>query len=204
MQISHAGLIIPSNRNWDCSRGDRMLEQARLPDLDQEDLAAAGVARPVAPRLLVIDDDHLHRMIICRVAAKAGYTAGRSGKLRRGRRSSCRRSAFDCITLDLSLGQHAGVEMLRHLWVIGCKAPIIIISGCDERDMPRDREGRQIAQPERHGNRSPSPLISPCCVLRSSGSKPSGKNLLRFPRHRVLADRPAPANAAPPRAQSAA
>ena len=39
--------------------------------------------------------------------------------------------AFDCITLDLSLGQHAGVEMLRHLWVIGCKAPIIIISGCD-------------------------------------------------------------------------
>ena len=50
-----------------------MLEQARLLDLDPEDLAAAGVARPVAPRLLVIDDDHLHRMIICRVAAKAGY-----------------------------------------------------------------------------------------------------------------------------------
>jgi hypothetical protein len=22
--------------------------------------------------------------------------------------------------------------MLRHLWVIGCKAPIIIISGCDD------------------------------------------------------------------------
>ena len=44
----------------------------------------------------------------------------------------CRNSAFDCITLDLSLGQHAGVEMLRHLWVIGCKAPIIIISGCDD------------------------------------------------------------------------
>jgi len=41
-------------------------------------------------------------------------------------------STFDCITLDLSLGPHAGVEMLRHLWVIGCKVPIIIISGCDE------------------------------------------------------------------------
>ena len=41
-------------------------------------------------------------------------------------------TTFDCITLDLSLGPHAGIEMLRHLWVIGCKAPIIIISGCDD------------------------------------------------------------------------
>ena len=38
----------------------------------------------------------------------------------------------DGMTLDLSLGAHAGVEMLRHLWVLGCKAPIIIISGCND------------------------------------------------------------------------
>jgi two-component system, chemotaxis family, chemotaxis protein CheY len=108
-----------------------MLEQPEFPQAGQEALAHAGAARPVALRLLVIDDDNLHRMIICRAAAKAGYlSAGAAGyeeaaQLVQG-------SAFDCITLDLSLGEHAGVEMLRHLWVIGCKAPIIIISGCDD------------------------------------------------------------------------
>ncbi len=139
MQISYADLIILSSCNWatvtGIVRGDRMLEQARLLDLDQEDLAkehlaAAGVAPPVAPRLLVIDDDHLHRMIICRVAAKAGYLPAAAASYDEAAKL-VQESAFDCITLDLSLGQHAGVEMLRHLWVIGCKAPIIIISGCD-------------------------------------------------------------------------
>ncbi|MGD0026824.1 MAG: response regulator [Xanthobacteraceae bacterium] len=108
-----------------------MLEQARLLDLDRQDSAAAGVARTAAPRLLVIDDDHLHRMIICRVAAKAGYLPAGAASYDEAAKL-VQESAFDCITLDLSLGQHAGVEMLRHLWVIGCKAPIIIISGCDD------------------------------------------------------------------------
>jgi hypothetical protein len=38
--------------------------------------AGRGAAKAVteaAPRLLAIDDDNLHRMIICRVAARAGY-----------------------------------------------------------------------------------------------------------------------------------
>ena len=81
-------------------------------------------------RLLVIDDDNLHRMIICRVAAKAGYLPAGVASYDEAAQLA-QDSAFDCITLDLSLGDHAGVEMLRHLWVIGCKVPIIIISGCD-------------------------------------------------------------------------
>ena len=34
--------------------------------------------------------------------------------------------------LDLSLGQHGGLEILQYLRGIGCKAPIIIISGSDQ------------------------------------------------------------------------
>jgi two-component system, chemotaxis family, chemotaxis protein CheY len=108
-----------------------MLEQSKLSAADQEDLAVVGAATQVAPRLLVIDDDNLHRMIICRTAAKSGYLpAGAASydeavKLLQG-------NAFDCVTLDLSLGEHAGVEMLRYFWVIGYKVPIIIISGCDD------------------------------------------------------------------------
>jgi DNA-binding response OmpR family regulator len=104
--------------------------QAGVLNSDQGDLAVAEFARTDAPRLLVIDDDNLHRMIICRTAARAGYVpAGAAGFEEAAK--LVQQSAFDCITLDLSLGAHAGVEMLRHFWVIGCKAPIIIISGCD-------------------------------------------------------------------------
>jgi DNA-binding response OmpR family regulator len=107
-----------------------MFEQARPLGSEGESLAVGNVLAPVL-RLLVVDDDHLHRMIICRAATKSGYapvgaaTYDEAAKL-------AQETAFDCVTLDLSLGQHAGVEMLRHLWVIGYKAPIVIISGCDE------------------------------------------------------------------------
>jgi two-component system, chemotaxis family, chemotaxis protein CheY len=108
-----------------------MLEEVK-PIAAEEAGLAAGDAAPVAPRLLVIDDDHLHCMIICRIAAKAGFDAVRATTYEAAA-SLAQETAFDCITLDLSLGEHAGVEMLRHLWVLGCKAPIIIVSGCDDR-----------------------------------------------------------------------
>jgi DNA-binding response OmpR family regulator len=91
---------------------------------------AADIAMPGTRRLLVIDDDNLHRMIICRAAAKCGYESAGAATYEEAAKLA-QEIAFDCVTLDLSLGQHAGVEMLRHLWVIGCKAPIIVISGCD-------------------------------------------------------------------------
>jgi DNA-binding NtrC family response regulator len=108
-----------------------MLEQVRLLDSEHEAAAVADVKPRANLRLLVIDDDSLHRMIICRVAAKAGYAPAGAATYDEAV-ALAREGTFDCITLDLSLGPHAGVEMLRHLWVIGCKSPIIVISGCDD------------------------------------------------------------------------
>lgn len=108
-----------------------MLEQSELPQAGQEDTARARAARSGTLRLLVIDDDNLHRMIICRAAAKAGYVPAGAASYEEAAQL-VQGTAFDCITLDLSLGDHLGVEILRHLWVIGCKAPIVIISGCDD------------------------------------------------------------------------
>jgi two-component system, chemotaxis family, chemotaxis protein CheY len=87
-------------------------------------------AGKTAPRLLVIDDDSLHRMVICRAAAKAGYLPAGAATYDEAARLT-REAAFDCITLDLGLGDHAGSEMLHHLSHVGCTAPIIVISGCD-------------------------------------------------------------------------
>src|SRR5271154_1768898 len=85
--------------------------------------SSPGAAELSPPRLLVIDDDNLHRMIICRLAAKAGYVpAGAAGYDEAA--ELARHSAFDCITLDLLLGQHSGSEMLHQLSILGCTAPI--------------------------------------------------------------------------------
>ncbi len=106
-----------------------MLGQAGSFEANHNGFVAADAAT-AAPRLLVIDDDHLHRMIICRVAAKAGYLPIEAGSFEEAARLA--QEPFDCITLDLSLGAHGGSEMLRLLWVHGCKAAIIIISGCND------------------------------------------------------------------------
>ena len=107
-----------------------MLEQATSSEAQNASSVAANATHTM-PRLLVIDDDNLHCMIICRVANKAGFAPVAASSYEEAARLA-QETAFDCVTLDLSLGAHAGVEMLRHLWVIGCKAPIIIISGCDD------------------------------------------------------------------------
>jgi DNA-binding response OmpR family regulator len=98
--------------------------------VNQDSLAIAQTPSPV-PRLLVIDDENLHRMIVCRVAAKAGYAPAGAATCDEAVKLA-QNNAFDCVTLDLSLGSHAGVEVLQQLCAIGCKAPIIVISGCDE------------------------------------------------------------------------
>lgn len=108
-----------------------MLEPGQSLEANEDNLAAAPATPGGTPRLLVIDDDNLHRMIICRVAARVGYAPAGAATYDEAAKL-VQDTAFDCITLDLSLGPHAGVEMLRHLWVIGCKAPIIVISGCDD------------------------------------------------------------------------
>ena len=82
------------------------------------------------PRVLVIDSDNLHRMIICRVAAKAGFLPAGAASYDEAAKLA-QETAFDCITLDLSLGNHAGSEMLHHLSMLGSTAPIIVVSGAD-------------------------------------------------------------------------
>ena len=82
------------------------------------------------PRLLAVDDDNLHRMIICRAAARAGYAPAGAATLDEVT-ELLKAAAFDCVTLDLSFGAHGGVEILHHIHRAGCKAEIIVISGCD-------------------------------------------------------------------------
>jgi CheY-like chemotaxis protein len=82
-------------------------------------------------RLLVIDDANIHRMILCRIGEKVGFETTGAASYDEAAKL-LRENEFDCITLDLSLGERAGVEVLHLLSVIKCQAPIIIISGSED------------------------------------------------------------------------
>src|ERR1035437_9079191 len=78
--------------------------------------------------LLAIDDADLHLSIVCKIAAQAGF--GTSGAKSVGEASRMlRERIFDCITVDLSLGEQSGIEILKLLAEIKCRTPIIWISG---------------------------------------------------------------------------
>ena len=81
-------------------------------------------------RLLVIDDASIHRMILCKLAEKTGFSATGAASFDEAARL-LRESDFDCITLDLSLGERAGVEVLRLLSELGSRVPVIVISGSE-------------------------------------------------------------------------
>jgi two-component system, chemotaxis family, chemotaxis protein CheY len=127
-----------------------------------------NAAAEAMPRLLVIDDDYLHRKIICRVAAKAGYAPAGAGTYDEAAKLALE-NAFDCIRLDLSLGQHGGTEMLHYLRGIGCKSPIVIISGCDEATF---RETLKVAK-------------SLNLDIRESIAKPVDLDMLRYSFERI-------------------
>jgi two-component system, chemotaxis family, chemotaxis protein CheY len=81
--------------------------------------------------LLVIEDAELHLSILRKIAEQAGFRTTGAHSLAEARQL-LRERTFDCITLDLSLGEDSSVEVLRLLSNIKCTAPIIIISASDE------------------------------------------------------------------------
>lgn len=116
-----------------------------------------------ALRLLVIDDDNLHRMIICRAAAKSGYVPVGAANHREAVKLS-QEGSFDCVTLDISLGDRGGaVTLLRHLAAVGCKAPIIVVSGCDDETL---REILRLARSLKLNVAEPVPKPVDLSILR--------------------------------------
>ncbi|MFC0239893.1 two-component system response regulator [Rhodopseudomonas telluris] len=83
-------------------------------------------------RILVVDDDPLQGALICGVCHRLGYQAVFA---------DCYQSAadlistgtFDCYTLDLSLGDRDGIELLRLIAADSGARRVIVISGCDQR-----------------------------------------------------------------------
>ena len=87
----------------------------------------------MAKRLLAIEDDHLHHLIIGKIAGNAGYEAIIATSVENAT-VLLHQGTFDCITLDLSLGDRSGVDVLHVLAGLRTQVPIIIFSGTDDAD----------------------------------------------------------------------
>jgi CheY-like chemotaxis protein len=89
--------------------------------------------------LLVIEDTHVHLAILRKIASQAGYETTCVDSVDAAA-EVLRRKVFDCITLDLSLGERSGAEVLELLAKLKSRTPVIFISGSE--DNTRDEHVR--------------------------------------------------------------
>jgi two-component system, chemotaxis family, chemotaxis protein CheY len=81
--------------------------------------------------LLIIEDRDVHAAVIGRSAAKLDFAVTNAHSYE----NACEilsTDKFDCITLDLGLGDHAGFDILRLIASIQSRAQIVVISGTDK------------------------------------------------------------------------
>ncbi|MGJ4952610.1 response regulator [Bradyrhizobium sp. HKCCYLS20291] len=81
--------------------------------------------------LLVIEDADVHQSILRMIAAQAGFnTTGASSV--DAAAAILRERQFDCVTLDLSLGERSGTEVLQLLAANKYRGPLLIISASED------------------------------------------------------------------------
>jgi two-component system, chemotaxis family, chemotaxis protein CheY len=81
--------------------------------------------------LLIIEDALIHSAIISRIADRVGFTVTKAHSYEDACKALSARQ-FDCITLDLGLGEYVGLDVLRYLSTIRCTAQIIVVSQSDK------------------------------------------------------------------------
>lgn len=80
--------------------------------------------------LLVVEDTQVHLAILRKIASQAGFNATCVETVKEAL-DVLRRRVFDCITLDLSLGEQSAGEVLALLGELKSRTPVLFISGAE-------------------------------------------------------------------------
>ncbi|KPG01252.1 diguanylate phosphodiesterase [Rhodopseudomonas sp. AAP120] len=83
-------------------------------------------------RILVVDDDPVQGAVICGVCHRLGHQPVFAASYQAAA-DLISGDTFDCYTLDLSLGDRDGIELLRLIAADSGGRRVIVISGCDQR-----------------------------------------------------------------------
>jgi len=85
----------------------------------------------VAPSLLVVDDDAIQRRIIGKLGRQAGFAIMESPSVVDATQI-LHSHRMDCATIDLSLGEQSGLELISTIARISPRILVLIISGRSE------------------------------------------------------------------------
>ena len=101
----------------------------------------AGESRR-ALQLLVVDDDATQRALITAAAKQAGHEVTLAASCREAL-DLLRDRPFDCVMLDLLLGDGEGIDVLRQMSTAKFSGAVIVVSGMDA---TRRSEARSFAR----------------------------------------------------------
>ncbi|MGY3581480.1 EAL domain-containing protein (putative c-di-GMP-specific phosphodiesterase class I)/CheY-like chemotaxis protein [Bradyrhizobium sp. USDA 4341] len=108
----------------------------------QKDVKGDGEAVAGGKNLLVIEDDKVQRMFVREVAEPAGFAVDEAPSLEEALEYIYQRD-YDTVVVDLALGNHDGVEVIRRIVSSGKRPDVIVMSGFDNRI--RDAVARMAA-----------------------------------------------------------
>jgi len=78
--------------------------------------------------LLVVDDDPVQRRVIGKIGRQAGFSVYDAPSVLEAAQL-LRTRKFDCATIDLSLGDQSGLELLATIANVSPETPVFIVSG---------------------------------------------------------------------------
>jgi EAL domain-containing protein (putative c-di-GMP-specific phosphodiesterase class I)/ActR/RegA family two-component response regulator len=96
------------------------------------DASSSALDLIAAPRLLVVDDEAVQRLVVTGIAERCGLVAEQASTIERATELIFQ-VGFDVVVLDLALEYRDGIELLRCIRDSGCDPVLIFISGFDER-----------------------------------------------------------------------
>jgi EAL domain-containing protein (putative c-di-GMP-specific phosphodiesterase class I)/ActR/RegA family two-component response regulator len=95
-------------------------------------VTAAAPATPVRRSLLVIDDEEVQRMHVHSIARNLGFDVDEAESI--GQALDCLAARdYDAVVVDLTLGDHDGVEVIRNIARSGKRPDVIVLSGHEDR-----------------------------------------------------------------------
>jgi EAL domain-containing protein (putative c-di-GMP-specific phosphodiesterase class I)/ActR/RegA family two-component response regulator len=84
------------------------------------------------PRLLILDDDRLQRLLISQIAQQSGFDVDDAGSLKEAR-ELLRANAYRTAVVDLSLTDGDGVQIFRTIADSAARPGVLLVSGLEER-----------------------------------------------------------------------
>ncbi|MCX7314587.1 MAG: response regulator [Alphaproteobacteria bacterium] len=96
----------------------------------------------ISPRLLVVDDDRVQRILISQAGRSAGHCVTEARSVAEAI-DLIQSVAFDCVVLDLTLEDGDGFDVLRAMGMAGYGGCVIIVSGAEA---PARHASRVLAQ----------------------------------------------------------